>query len=98
MAETTTITVRIPVELRDKLDRLAEVTKRSRSYLAAEALGEFIEDELALVEDVLEGLADIEAGRFVPHDEVVAESAKMFDGIYDPHHVTAVPAKKAASR
>lgn len=101
MAETTTITIRIPVELRDRLDRLAQVTKRSRSYLAAEALAEFVADELAVVDDVLEGLADIEAGRFVSHEQVVAESEKLFDEIYSRQAAPmadAVRVRKAATR
>ncbi|MDP1730732.1 MAG: ribbon-helix-helix protein, CopG family, partial [Devosia sp.] len=38
VTDTTTITIRVPVEIKQKLDRLAEATKRSRSYLAADAL------------------------------------------------------------
>jgi predicted transcriptional regulator len=34
----TTMTIRIPIAVHDKLARLAQGTKRSRSYLAAEAL------------------------------------------------------------
>ena len=72
MAETTTITIRVPMELKAKLDRLAEVTKRSRSYLAAEALEIYTRYELEIVEGILEGIADVEAGRVVPHAEVMA--------------------------
>ena len=38
MAETTTLTVRLTKEARDKLDALAESTRRSRAFLAAEAI------------------------------------------------------------
>jgi predicted transcriptional regulator len=72
MAETTTITIRVPAELKARLDRLAELTDRSRSYLAAEALDTYARQELAIVEGVLEGVADDEAGRVVSHEEAMA--------------------------
>jgi predicted transcriptional regulator len=72
MTETTTITVRVPAELKAKLDRLAELTDRSRSYLAAEALEIYARYELEIVEGVLEGIADVEAGRVMPHEEAMA--------------------------
>jgi RHH-type transcriptional regulator, rel operon repressor / antitoxin RelB len=40
---TTTMTIRLEPELKQRLDQLAEVTHRSKSYLAAEALREFVE-------------------------------------------------------
>lgn len=73
MAETTTITVRVPVEIKAKLDRLAEETKRSRSFLAAEALDIYTRHELEIVEGILRGIADFEAGRFYTHEQVSAE-------------------------
>jgi predicted transcriptional regulator len=73
MAETTTITIRIPAELRDKLDRLADATKRSRSYVAADALAEYAENELKIVEGIMRGLDDAKAGRVTPHDEAMTQ-------------------------
>ncbi len=72
MAETTTITVRIPVEVKDKLDRIAEFTKRSRTYVAGDALAAYADSELETVEGILRGIADADAGRVVPHDEAMA--------------------------
>lgn len=73
MAETTTITVRIPVETKLKLDRLADAARRSRSFLAGEALTAYSERELEIMEAILRGVADAESGRVVPHDEAMAE-------------------------
>jgi len=72
MAETTTITVRVPRETRDRLDRLAEATKRSRSFLAAEALDIYVREELQIVEGILRGMEDVKAGRVIPHEQVAA--------------------------
>lgn len=72
MAETTTITVRITQDVRSKLDRIAELTQRSRSYVAADALSEYAESELRIVEGIVRGIEDARAGRVVPHDEAMA--------------------------
>lgn len=73
MAETTTITIRIPVELKTRLDRLAELTERSRTYLAAQALEEYVGYELELVESLRQGIEDFEAGRYFTSEQVQAE-------------------------
>jgi len=73
MAETTTITVRVPMEIRDKLDRLAEATRRTRSFHAAEALTDYANSELEIVESIMKGLEDARAGRGTPHKQAMAE-------------------------
>jgi predicted transcriptional regulator len=73
MTTTTTLTIRVSAELKDKLARLAEDTRRSKSFLAAEAVSAYVESELRIIEGVQRGLADVEAGRVVPHDEAMAE-------------------------
>ena len=40
--DTTTITVRVHPEIAERLKRLADATQRSRSYLAAEAIEEYL--------------------------------------------------------
>ncbi len=73
MAETTTITVRVPLETRDKLDRLATATRRSRSFLMSEALDIYVREELQIVEGILRGMEDVKAERVIPHEQVAAE-------------------------
>jgi predicted transcriptional regulator len=82
MAETTTITVRVPVAVKERLDRLAELTRRSRSFLSAEALEIYTRNELEIVEQIAEGLEDVKAGRTVPHEEVVAETRAIIEAAY----------------
>jgi predicted transcriptional regulator len=81
MAETTTITIRIPPEVRDKLDRIAELTDRSRSYVAADALREYADSELDAVEGIMRGLEDVRAGRTIPHEEAMAILRKRVDAV-----------------
>ena len=79
MADTTTVTIRIPMELRERLDRLAKGTRRSRSYLAAQALDIYTRYELQIVEQILEGIEDVRAGRVVSHAEVVAQGRAIIE-------------------
>lgn len=81
MAETTTITIRIPAQVRDKLDRIAQLTDRSRSYVAADALTAYADSELDTIEGITRGLEDVPAGRTVPHDEAMAVLRKRIDAV-----------------
>ena len=73
MAETTTITVRVSLDTRSKLDRLAGLTRRSRSFLASEALESYLAEEMEIVEGIQRGIEDADAGRTVPHETVMSE-------------------------
>ena len=68
----TTMTIRVPLEVRDKLDRISKATRRSRSFLSADAVTAYVERELEVIEGIQRGLADVAAGRVVPHDEAMA--------------------------
>mgnify|MGYP002526896496 CR=1 FL=1 len=70
----TTMTIRLPLDVSDKLSRLARGTDRSRSYLAAAALSAYVDRELEIIEGIQQGLDDVKAGRVVPHEQVVAEA------------------------
>jgi len=53
---TETLTIRIDSETKQKLDRLAEQTSRTKSFLAARAIGNYLERESW-------HMAEIEAGQ-----------------------------------
>jgi predicted transcriptional regulator len=67
------MTIRLDRRVKEKLGRLADGTRRSRSYLAAEAVSAYVDRELEITEGIRRGQADIEAGRVVPHDKAMAE-------------------------
>ncbi len=77
MAETTTITVRIPIELRDQLDRLAKAMERSRSYVAVQALEDYVRYETEILDGIEEAEADLEAGRFYTSEQMQEEFDKL---------------------
>lgn len=83
MAASTTLTVRLNADVKKRLGRLARQTKRTKSYLAGEAIASFVEHELDIVAGIERGLADMKAGRVVPHskamrkiDAVIARATK----------------------
>jgi len=79
MTASATMTIRLDIDVKEKLERLARGAKRSRSFLAAEAVAAYVERELEIVEGIQAGLADVEAGRVVPHDEAMAEIRGVID-------------------
>ena len=72
MSTSTTMTIRVTPALKEKLGRLAQDTRRTRSYLAAEAVEAYVNRELQIIEGIQRGLADMKAGRVTPHDEAMA--------------------------
>lgn len=71
MGASTTMTIRVTPDLKEKLGRLAQGTRRTRSYLAAEAVEAYVNRELEIIEGIQRGLADMDAGRVTPHDEAM---------------------------
>jgi RHH-type transcriptional regulator, rel operon repressor / antitoxin RelB len=69
MSDTTTITVRLSNELKSKLERLAASTRRSKSYLAAEAIAEYVELNTWQVEEIGKAVEKADAGGPFVRDE-----------------------------
>jgi predicted transcriptional regulator len=69
----TTLTLRLPPELKARLGELAERTQRTKSFLAGEAIAGYVERELEVIAGIERGLADMKAGRVVAHEAVMAE-------------------------
>jgi predicted transcriptional regulator len=76
---TDTMTVRLSSETKAKLTELAEHTRRTKSFLAGEAITDYVECELAIVAAIKRGLADMEAGRVTPHKEVMRQIRDTID-------------------
>lgn len=73
MPASTTMTIRISPDVKAKLGRLAHGTRRSRSFLASEAVEAYVDRELEIIDGIERGLADVAAGRVVPHDVAMSE-------------------------
>lgn len=72
-----TMTIRVSEDTLAKLTKIAEGTKRSKSFLAGEAVSAYVERELAIIEGIQRGLADGKAGRVVPHEQAIAEARQI---------------------
>lgn len=69
---TTTVTIRLEEPLKDKLEKLADATQRSRSFLAAEAIRDYVEQHEWQINEVQAALQEAEDGDFATATEVQA--------------------------
>ena len=72
----TTMTIRLEDDVKERLDRLAESTNRSKSFLAAEAVREFVDINEWQVAEVRAALKEAEAGEFATDAQVAAIAEK----------------------
>jgi RHH-type rel operon transcriptional repressor/antitoxin RelB len=72
----TTMTVRLEDDIKDRLDVLAEATHRSKSFLAAEAIREFVELNEWQIQETRAALAEAKAGDFASDKDVQALAKK----------------------
>ena len=68
--------MRLPDELSDQLDALAAATGRSKSFLAGQAIRDFIERESWQIAEITQAMQEADAGDFASDDELNAVSAK----------------------
>ena len=67
---TTILSVRIDTDTKTRLEALAKRARRSKSFLAAEAIAAFVEAESWQLDEIQTGLAELEQGAGVPHKDV----------------------------
>jgi len=70
--ETSVFTVRLPVELQQKLDSLAESMDRSRSWLVSQAVEDYVAYQQWYIEKIKEGIAAADRGEFATEEEMEA--------------------------
>ena len=71
MSDTVMLSVRIPAELAKRLDSVAGATERTRTYVAARAIAEYVESEEETLAKIREGLVQADAGETVSHEEAL---------------------------
>lgn len=76
MKKESMISIRMAGDLADRLNDLAKATDRSRSYLVALAIEEFVATQEWQVQAIKEGIDDAKAGRVADHLEAVKELQK----------------------
>lgn len=70
------MSVRLPDELSKQLEALAAATGRTKSFLAGQAIRDFVEREAWQIAEIEQALREADAGDFASDDEVSALSAK----------------------
>ncbi|MBU4268437.1 MAG: CopG family transcriptional regulator [Acidobacteria bacterium] len=73
MGQTSTMTIRLPETIKNKLEDLAQATDRSKAYLAAKAIEEFVTTQEWQIQAIQEAVkeADSPQAKFIEHDVVV---------------------------
>ena len=67
------VSLRVPSDLIETLDKIAVALERPRSWVMLRALRQYIADEGQEVLDVQEGIAEAERGEVVLIEDVLAE-------------------------
>jgi len=67
-----TVTIRLEEATKDKLEKLADATHRSRSFLAAEAIKAYVESNEWQIGEIHEAIKEADAGDFATEAEVLA--------------------------
>jgi RHH-type transcriptional regulator, rel operon repressor / antitoxin RelB len=67
---TTTLSVRLDASIKKRFGALAKRARRSKSFLAAEAIAAFVEAESWQLDETQAGLNELDEGRGVVHKDV----------------------------
>jgi len=70
MSASSVLTLRLDAKLKNKLDRLSKSMNRSRSFVAAQAIQEFVSVNEWQIAEIKKGLAEADAGDFATEEEV----------------------------
>lgn len=68
--KTATVSAKLNPKIAKKLELLVKATARSRSYLVAEAIETYIEDQAWQIEAIEEGIKEADKGKFATENQV----------------------------
>ena len=67
---TETLSIRIDAQTKKRLDALSKRSKRSKSFLAAEAIAAYVDSEEWQLGELQAGITELESSRGVSHEKV----------------------------
>lgn len=70
MPESAVLTLRLDAKLKKQLDRVSKSMNRSRSFVAAQAIQEYVSVNEWQINEIKKGLAEADAGDFVSEEEM----------------------------
>jgi predicted transcriptional regulator len=65
-----TLSIRVDVGTKKRLDALSKRSKRSKSFLAAEAIAAYVESEEWQLGELQAGMVELDSGQEVSHEKV----------------------------
>jgi RHH-type rel operon transcriptional repressor/antitoxin RelB len=65
-----TLSIRIDAGIKKRLNALSKRSKRSKSFLAAEAIAAYVESEEWQLGEIHAAIAELDSGQEVSHDKV----------------------------
>lgn len=69
---TSTVTIRLEESTKNKLEKLAESTHRTRSFLAAEAIKAYVDSNEWQINEIQQAISEADAGDFASSAQVQA--------------------------
>ena len=80
MSNRSVISVHASTDLSERLEKLAKISRRSKSSLAQEAITEYVGTQEAFVEAVQAGIEDADAGRVFTTAEMLERASQRYLG------------------
>ena len=66
------VSLRLPAEVIEKLDKVAAALERPRSWVMLRALRRYLAEEGQEMLDIQEGIAELDRGEGIPLDDILA--------------------------
>lgn len=76
-ADTAVVTVRLNADLKIKLEALARSTRRSKSFLAAEAIAAYLELNEWQITEIETGIMELDEGKIVSEEEAAERYSRI---------------------
>ncbi len=70
MGNSSTITVRVEQTMKERLDQLAQMQRRSKSFVVGEAIAEYVAMQEAQIRGIEEAIAAADRGEVIPHEKI----------------------------
>jgi len=78
MAASTTMTIRLEMSVKERLEQLAAATHRSRSFLAQEAINEYLKLQEWQIKEIQAGLQEAAQGDLIEHELLLKKWEEKF--------------------
>ncbi len=76
---TTLVSIRMPVEMKERFEWMAQVMKRSRTHVFMEALQRYLDHEQWQLKDILDAMDEAAQEEGIPHDEAMRNAGAIVE-------------------